>query len=154
MNCTCKMPRVNDFPHDVGCPVYFPFNNIPTPTPQLYPIPLNPTPQPALSSDFSHSTNCSGMHIGAHCLIKDDLRGAIVSLTSRMLDNPDKDGIYPTTVFYDALEQFVSTLLKENAAATLREVDEGVLAIMKKHGFVGSFRRVRHLIQHKLTSEL
>lgn len=71
-----------------------------------------------------------------------------------MLDNPDKDGIYPTTVFYDALEQFVSTLLKENAAATLREVDEGVLAIMKKHGFVGSFRRVRHLIQHKLTSEL
>jgi hypothetical protein len=22
--CTCKMPRVNDMPHDVGCPAFFP----------------------------------------------------------------------------------------------------------------------------------
>lgn len=71
----------------------------------------------------NHSQECSGVHIGAHCLPKNDLRGAIVSLTSRMLDNPDKSGIYSTTKFYDDLEQFIRssfTEYKSELAAKVR----------------------------------
>lgn len=76
-------------------------------------VPMNTNE--TMSSSHSHSENCSGVHIGASCLPRGDVRGAIVALTSRMLDNPDKYGIYGTTRFYDALEQYV------NAELALRE---------------------------------
>jgi hypothetical protein len=39
------------------------------------------------------------------------LRIKIVELTSKLLDNPDKNGIYATTKFYKQLEKYI--LLRE-----------------------------------------
>lgn len=36
-----------------------------------------------------------------------DLRGMIVHFTSEMLDNPNNYGIYPTTNFYNAIEEAI-----------------------------------------------
>ena len=36
-----------------------------------------------------------------------DLRGTIVHFTSEMLDNPNDYGIYPTTNFYNDLEEAI-----------------------------------------------
>lgn len=57
-----------------------------------------------------------------------DVRGEIVRLTSRMLDNPDDSGIYPTTQFYNALEAFIAEVEAE-ARQTGR--DEAVGYIMQ-----------------------
>ena len=40
-------------------------------------------------------------------------RIAIVKIISRMLDNPDKYGIYPTTTAYEALESYIEGVRAE-----------------------------------------
>ena len=55
-----------------------------------------------------------------------DIRGAICSLTSRMLDNPQED-IYPTTRFYDSVEKYIESLL----AAQREEIAEEVRAMKR-----------------------
>lgn len=74
----------------------------------------------AHDSGHTHSEGCSGVHIGASCLIIGKVRKAITSLTSSMLDNPDSAGIYPTTRFYDQMETFIA---KEIVAAEKRGRD-------------------------------
>ena len=73
-------------------------------------------------SDFSCSEGCTGVHVGAHCLVPSDIRGAICSLTSRMLDNPDKSGIYQTTRFYDDMESFIKSLLSSERKTLAEKV--------------------------------
>lgn len=79
-------------------------------------------------NDHTHSLDCSGVHIGASCLAKDDVRGAIVRLMSLMLDNPDKDGIYPTTMFYDRMEAFISS---SQALARRSAIEEAMRVVEK-----------------------
>ena len=55
-----------------------------------------------------------------------DLRGMIVHFTSEMLDNPNDYGIYPTTNFYNDLEE---ALLDWHNKQTTKELD----AIMEWH---------------------
>lgn len=84
----------------------------------------------------NHSQECSGVHIGAHCLPKNDLRGAIVSLTSRMLDNPDKSGIYSTTKFYDDLEQFIRSSFAEYRSELAAKIEALGVPIKKRYGIM------------------
>lgn len=37
----------------------------------------------------------------------DDIRGSIVEMTSKMLNNPDENGIYSTTKFYERMENYI-----------------------------------------------
>lgn len=41
-----------------------------------------------------------------------DIRKEVCRMTSEMLDNPDQHGIYPTTKFYNDMEQFIRQLLR------------------------------------------
>ena len=45
---------------------------------------------------------------------KEELRDIIVEHTSKMLDNPDTLGIYPTTRFYNDLESAIKALIKKH----------------------------------------
>lgn len=45
--------------------------------------------------------------------MNNEIRTIICKHTSEMLDHPDKDGIYPTTKFYNDLEKEVERLLLE-----------------------------------------
>lgn len=67
-----------------------------------------------MSSDFKHHVQCSGVHQGAFCYRLDDVRGAIVGMTSAMLDNPDKDGIYPTSRFYDKMDEYIKNVINDS----------------------------------------
>ncbi len=42
-------------------------------------------------------------------------------MTSAMLDNPDKDGIYPTTRFYERLEEYARSLILQAREEGKRE---------------------------------
>ncbi len=49
-----------------------------------------------------------------------DTRGDICKIISKMLDNPDEHGIYPTTECYDAFEAYI----KQARLSTLQECRE------------------------------
>lgn len=49
-----------------------------------------------------------------------DIRGDICKIISKMLDNPDQHGIYPTTECYDAFE----TYIKQARLSALQECRE------------------------------
>ena len=50
-----------------------------------------------------------------------DLRGTIVHFTSEMLDNPNDYGIYPTTNFYNDLEEAILDWHNEQIKALAKE---------------------------------
>jgi len=43
--------------------------------------------------------------------MKEDIRGEICKIISKMLDSPDKYGIYPTTKCYDELEVLINNII-------------------------------------------
>ena len=45
-----------------------------------------------------------------------DIRKEICDRMSRMLDNPDDCGIYPTTEFMDSMEMFIKNQIEETKA--------------------------------------
>ena len=57
----------------------------------------------------------------------DDIRGAIVAMTSAMLDNPNEYGIYPTTKFYDRMEAYIQAQIEK----VRNEEAEHVVSTMK-----------------------
>ncbi len=89
------------------------------------------------TSDFTHSSKCSGVHQGAYCYPLDDIRGAIVGMTSAMLDNPSKDGIYPTTRFYERLEEYTRSLIHQAREEGRREYQDVVEAEVGKAHEIG-----------------
>jgi hypothetical protein len=52
-----------------------------------------------------------------------DHRAFICKVISEMLDNPDKNGIYPTTKAYDRLEHYINAVEYE-AGELGRQVNE------------------------------
>ena len=52
-----------------------------------------------------------------------DLRGTIVHFTSEMLDNPNDYGIYPTTNFYNDLEEAILDWHNEQIEAVLDRIE-------------------------------
>lgn len=73
-------------------------------------------------SDFTHHEKCSGVHRGAYCYRLDDIRGAIVGMTSAMLDNPDDVGIYPTTKFFDRMEKYITSQRHQERESLLKDM--------------------------------
>ena len=53
--------------------------------------------------------------------LSSDLRGMIVHFTSEMLDNPNDYGIYPTTNFYNDLEEAIQELIDKKVKEALSE---------------------------------
>ena len=53
-----------------------------------------------------------------------DLRGRIVHFTSEMLDNPNDYGIYPTTNFYNDLEEAILDWHNKQVEAKLAHISE------------------------------
>ncbi len=44
----------------------------------------------------------------------EEFRTERTNIISRMLDNPDKYGIYPTTICFNALDRLYRRIVKEN----------------------------------------
>lgn len=53
---------------------------------------------------------------------KKDVRGEICKIISKMLDNPDKYGIYPTTICYDELETLIKEVEEETRGDVLNKL--------------------------------
>ena len=49
-----------------------------------------------------------------------EIRGEICKIISKMLDNPDKYGIYPTGKCYDELEVLITNIIWEIGADILK----------------------------------
>ena len=61
-----------------------------------------------------------------------DIRDCVCTIISEMLDNPDKNEIYPTTRCYDRLEQYIQTKIDQEVKKD-REKPMGV-SDWKEHG--------------------
>ena len=61
-----------------------------------------------------------------------DLRGMIVHFTSEMLDNPNDYGIYPTTNFYNDLEEAILDWHNKQIKALAKEHPISLYAIMEQ----------------------
>ena len=59
-----------------------------------------------------------------------DLRGTIVHFTSEMLDNPNNYGIYPTTNFYNDLEEAILNWHNSECIALLEELEKERLQVL------------------------
>lgn len=117
------------------------FETFQPPYDQISNPPKQEKPECEQSSSFTHIENCSGVHRGASCYPIGDIRGAVVGLTSTMLDNPDKNGIYHTSSFYNNLEEYFKVSLLSEKKRWVEGVKRKVfnletIPLDSKHGII------------------